>query len=79
MTVLEQRHTCLVDIVPRSTREIPLLTKPVALDLHLKATLDDGIACQLTKRTLWKLEDMRRYAVLLQQRFLQGNCLNISL
>jgi hypothetical protein len=71
-------HVGLVDVVPRSTGKIPLLAKPVALDLHLKATLDDGIARQLTKRTLWKLEDMRRHAVLLQQRFLQGNCVNIS-
>jgi hypothetical protein len=41
--------TCLVNIIPRIPGEIPLLTQPVALDLHLKATLDDRIARQLTK------------------------------
>jgi hypothetical protein len=33
--------THLVDVIARGTRKIPLLTKPMALDLHLEATLND--------------------------------------
>ena len=39
--------TDLVDIIARSTREIPFLAQPVSLDLHLETALDDRIACKL--------------------------------
>jgi hypothetical protein len=63
-------RTCLVDLIARGTGEVPLLTEPVALDLHLEATLDDRVASQLTKRALRKLQYVRRDAIFFQKRFL---------
>ena len=55
----EERATDLVDLVARGPGEVPLLTEPVALDLHLEPALDDGVARELGQRALRQLIDLQ--------------------
>lgn len=47
-----------VYVVPSSTSQIPLMAKPMSLDLHLKPTLNDGVPSKLRQRTLRKFVDL---------------------
>ena len=50
--------TCLVDVIPSGSGEIPLLPEPMSFDLHFEATLDDRVSGQFGERTLRKFIDL---------------------
>lgn len=49
----KRTETYPIDVVAGSSREIPLVSEPTTLDLHLKSALDDRVTCKLCKGTLW--------------------------
>lgn len=63
----DRRNVGLVDIVAGRTREVPVLTDPMLLDLHLPSTLENRVASELTHVGGGKLVDLSGAAVLFEQ------------
>ena len=65
--VRESTWTYLVDIITRYSWEIPFMSQPMFLDLHLPSTLQHRVPCQFTHVRWGELVYLGSTAVLFQQ------------
>lgn len=57
---MNRRNTNLVDIVPSRTRQVPVLPKPMSLDLHLEPALQNRVPCKFGEGALREFIDLPR-------------------